>query len=185
MSETLICPITCPVCGREFELEDENCFINRVGCNCGENFENYELDSFLQNFIKNNFFSEIAYNLDNQTILLDTKNSAIFLGFYNKMSLPDSRKIADLCRSEIIIGLPKKVRERWKIPINSIYFYQKKLKKFSTGISVKEAAKRLNISEYKVKKRIKLPIINKDYIYAERKNENYDKSPFVVFLKTE
>jgi len=183
MAETLICPITCPICGKKFELRDGECFLSQVVCKCGEEFENPELEKFLKRFAIESFSADIIYHLENNELWLDTTNSANYLGFKTNDATPDNRKIGYLCRKNILECLSHQIRKKWRVKAISLYFFRRRLNKQSTGITVKQAAEILNIGVTAVLKRIKLAKSDKNYIFAEKSNPNAKSSKYIVYLK--
>lgn len=178
--------IKCKKCGNNIPIKGDEYFnaIN-IQCNkCGDVFENYYLDHYLNKFAESYFGSNIEYHIEDHKLWLDTKNTAIFFGFYNKKRELDINKIYRLCNDNgPFIAINHEKGKRYKIDAISIYHYQRLLKKQSIGMSVKEAAEKLGIRPNTVRKRIKLDRSNKKWIQANRLNPYAKNGRFIVYLE--
>lgn len=170
MSEAIQDSIKHIDCDTVIKLSDRECFKEHIFCQvCGEDFTNYQLEDFLTKFAKTYLGEKIEYHIENNKLWVDTKNAAIYLGFYNKEKNPSRNKISSLCRENILNGCQKTKGGRWEVEVSSLYFYLRTLIKESTGLTIEKAAKKLKISKKEIMRRINLDRDNTDWINAETK----------------
>lgn len=183
MGESIEYSITCEHCHRENTLFDEKCFDEMLQCVfCKKSFRNYNLEGNLKNFSNDYFGDDISLHLEKTNIWLDTKNSAIFLGFYSTDGIPNSSKISALCRRKSILGYHYGKGARWEVNAYSLYQYSRILKKQSAGMFTNEAAIQLGISIQEVRKRIHLDKSHPNWIDSEAQNPKSINPRYIVYL---